>query len=113
MILKIVLAGLSMVLALLSVVSAVVIPVCAALEMRSRALRHEGGGVSLTPVVGTIAGFLAILLAPVGTIRERVVWFWVPLASEVAVLLVVYAALVISLKISARRQQATHDHEAR
>ena len=74
-------------LASFGILCAVLVPVGGIVEMRRRVLKAEAGGVSTCPLIGSVAGSLAVLVAPFGTLRSRVVWSWAPLAIEVSVLL--------------------------
>jgi hypothetical protein len=80
------LAVLSIIFAFASLFLAVVVPVIALLANRDLVLRNVDRHVSATPVVGTIIGFFALVLAPIGTLGQRIVWCWVPVASEAIVL---------------------------
>ncbi len=42
--------------------------------------------MSGTPVIGTIAGCLAVALLPIGTLLDRLLWAWVPAVVEALVL---------------------------
>jgi hypothetical protein len=53
---------------------------------RNLVLRNEDRGVSGTPVVGSVLGCFAVLFSPIGTIGDRFLRSWVPLAVEAAVL---------------------------
>jgi hypothetical protein len=77
------LAVLSATLALASVLFAVMVPILALLANRSLVLQDRH--LSTTPVVGTILGSLAVVLAPIGTLHDRLAWSWVPFAVEVGV----------------------------
>lgn len=61
------------------------VPILALLANRDRVLRGEDRHVSGLPVVGSLLGFLAVVVAPIGTLRERLAWAWVPLAVEATV----------------------------
>jgi hypothetical protein len=68
----------SIILAVASILLVVVVPFGALLANRNLVQRNEDRHVSGLPVVGSLVGFLAIALAPIGTARERIVWSWVP-----------------------------------
>jgi hypothetical protein len=73
----------------------------ATVENVRRARRNDPRHVSLTPIVGTIFGTFAVLLAPVGSsIGSRAMWAWMPLATEVVVYLA--CALVFAFMAKAR-----------
>jgi hypothetical protein len=52
--------------------------------------------VSGLPVVGSLVGFLAIALAPIGTARERIVWSWLPAAGEATVVGLIALLWIVS-----------------
>ncbi|MEJ7733014.1 MAG: hypothetical protein WKG00_27930 [Polyangiaceae bacterium] len=99
---EIVLAVISILLAVAGLVSAVVVRVAATVANHRLATRGEDGHVSSTPLVGSILGFVAILLAPVGTISQRIRWAWVPLALEVTVALGCGLAFWLAGRLSSR-----------
>ena len=88
---SIALAILSSVLALGSVLNAVVAPVLVLLAKRRFIRNNEDRSVSGTPVLGSVLGFVAILLAPIRTIGDRLTWSWAPLAIEASVLALLFA----------------------
>lgn len=93
-------------LAVFYVLFAILMALGAYAANRGIVLRNEDRNVSGTPLVGSIAGTLAVLLAPIGTFRDRVVWAWVPLALEVALyglLLALWSAT--GLRARAERQR--------
>ena len=65
----------------------VVFPILATIENVRRARRGDRRHVSLTPLIGTIFGTFAVLLAPIGSIGWRAKWAWMPFVIEVAVYL--------------------------
>ncbi len=79
-------AILAIVLVLAAVFSAVVGPISAVVIVRRRWRSGDRRGISGTPIVGSVLGFVAILVAPLGSIGARLAWSWVPLAVEVSVL---------------------------
>ncbi len=81
----IVLAVMSVLLGVFGFVSAVAIPIGAFFALRAMVLRGQRGHVPATPIVGTITGTIAILVAPAATFGERLRWSWVPIAVEVAI----------------------------
>jgi hypothetical protein len=85
------LAAISLVLALISVLAAVVAPIAAILTVRRHAERGEERGVSTMPLVGSVVGFVAILLAPLGSVTARLRWSWLPLAIEATVVTLCWA----------------------
>lgn len=60
-------------------------PLTAFFEVCMRVWRSERGGVSTTPILGTILGMAAITICPVGELSERAKWLWAPIALEVTV----------------------------
>ena len=102
------LALLAVLCACASACFAVVVPVAALLANRRLTLRGEERHVSSVPIIGTIAGCLAIALLPIGTLRERFVWVWVPVAAETMVLAacIAYWRLSGLEKASKRLRQA-------
>jgi hypothetical protein len=102
----------SLALAVFATLCAVLVPVGSILAMRRYVLRDEHRGVSNCPLVGAVAGFLAVVVAPIGTIRSRVVWSWAPLAIEVSVFLLVAVLWNVSgLARRAARQRAARKAE--
>ncbi len=90
------------------VLSAIVVAVGAFLENRRLVLRNEDRHVSATPIVGSIAGTLAVLIAPVGALRDRAVWLWVPFAVEAALyglLVVLWSSTGLQARSERQRQQ--------
>jgi hypothetical protein len=65
--------------------AAIVFPIAATVENVRRARRGDKRHVSLVPLVGTIFGAFAVLLAPIGSMGDRAKWVWVPLLVEVVV----------------------------
>jgi hypothetical protein len=86
-----VLAAIALILALISVMAAVVAPIAAILTIRRHAKRGEERGVSTMPLVGSVLGFVAILLARLGSITARLRWSWLPLAIEATVVTLCWA----------------------
>ena len=102
----------SAVLAAMYVLLAIVVPIGAFVANRALVLRNEDRHVSATPIVGSIAGTLAVLLAPIGTIRERAVWAWVPITLEVTVY-VVLVVLWIATGLEARAELQRRERRER
>jgi hypothetical protein len=75
---------------------AVVVPVLALCATRRHVLQGEDRHVSSLPVVGTMIGCLSVLLLPVGSLRERLLWTWAPPVIEA----LVYTACVAYWKLS-------------
>lgn len=68
---------------------AVFVPFAAMLTARGYVVRGEDKHCSTTPLVGSIAGVVAILVAPLATLGARVVWVGSPLVLEFGVLVLV------------------------
>lgn len=95
----------SLALASFGTLCAVLVPIGSILALRRHVLQDEDRGASNCPLVGSVAGFLAVVVAPIGTIGNRVVWAWAPLAIEVTVfLLIVLFWIVSGLSRQAARQ---------
>ena len=73
---------LSIAAGLASLVFGVVVPIGALLANRRIVLHSEDGHVSATPLVGSAFGLLAVALAPMGSLSDRLAWSWTPLAAE-------------------------------
>jgi hypothetical protein len=103
---KVALAVLSSVLALASTFFVVVLPFLILLENRRLVARNEDRHVSGVLTVGSLVGGLAIVLAPLGAMRDRVAWLWVPVAAEAVTFLVSGAYWTLSgLREKAEQQR--------
>lgn len=60
-----------------------------------QAKRPDRGHVSVAPLLGGVAGALALLITPLGTLEERAVWIWIPLVADVGCVPVVLLAIVV------------------
>jgi hypothetical protein len=78
----------SILLTTLAALLGVIVPVAACLANRGKVLRGERGHVSTVPLVGSGVGFVAVLVAPIGTLGIRFAWSWMPLAIEATIFLV-------------------------
>lgn len=68
---------------------AVFVPFAAMLTARGYVVRGEDKHCSTTPLIGSIAGVVAIVVAPLATFGARVVWIGSPLVLELGVLVLV------------------------
>jgi hypothetical protein len=92
----ILLVALSLLLGLVSVFLILVVRIGATIANARRARSGDTRHVSATPVIGSVIGFIAVLIAPVGSFLERLRWSWLPLAIEVAVLGLCIAAWLMT-----------------
>lgn len=93
---SVVFGAVALALALFAFLCAVLVPVGNMLECRRIVLQNEDRGGSTCMSVGSVAGFLAIILAPVGTLGHRLLWSWVPLAIEASVVLLLTVSWIAS-----------------
>ena len=80
-------------------------PILIFVDCRRIVRRNEDRGVSGVWGVGSVVGVLAIVAAPVLTVRERLAWAWVPIAVEVVVVVCVVAVFRVSGLSRAMREQ--------
>jgi hypothetical protein len=57
--------------------------------------RRAGRSYSWAPVFGGLAGAIAIMLAPVGTIRQRLTFAWIPFVLDLTIPLAIYFSLIV------------------
>ncbi len=101
--------ALFLLLTLVSAFLVVVVPfqvfVCAARATR----RNEDRSFSLVPLVGSIAGAIAVLIAPVGDVRNRWPWALAPLGVEVIIVLTLTALWHIT-GLARRSRELRREH---
>jgi hypothetical protein len=65
---------------------AIVLPILILVANRTLVLHREDRHVSGMPLLGSILGWLAVLVLPSGTLRSRLPWLCAPIAVEASVL---------------------------
>jgi hypothetical protein len=98
---------LALIFACLSAFASIVVPILALRASRRHVLQGEDRHVSSVPIVGTMSGCLSVLLLPIGSLRERLVWAWAPAVVEALVLAACVAYWkLIGLEEKAQRLRA-------
>ena len=100
---------LAIILMMCAALAGIVMPVGAFIENRALVLRNVDRNVSMLPLTCSVVGLVAVVLAPVGTLRSRIIWCWVPLGVEALVLLL----LGVYWQVSGLRHQAQQQRLAR
>jgi hypothetical protein len=103
---------LSIALATWYVLFALAVPIGAFTANRTLVLRNEDRHVSTTPIVGTVAGTLAVLVAPIGTAGDRLIWSWLPLGVE-ATLYLILRVLWNATGLRAKAEDQRREHRER
>lgn len=74
-------------------------------DCRRIARLNEDRSVSGVWFLGSILGFVAVLIAPAGDIGSRLAWSWIPLAAEALNFCLLRAAMSLSGVASTLRRQ--------